>query len=639
MVRVVILCVFTLFIVNNISAQIKKDIVIDSVKVERDYKSQHKPDRGVGSAVTVINKGEIERNVSRTLSELLLEGSSLQVKSLGQGSLATISFRGTSSSHTKVLWNGIALNPPQLGSFDFSQVPVYFTDGVALYHGGSVAKGGSGGVGGTVAFQNSDRAVEKPEVSLILEGASNNTYTAGINGRFSLGKLTSVTRAFYQHSDNNYRYLNKVYSTEPFYERREDANYIKQGVMQELYYRLSSKNKIYAIGWWQNDKRSLPQPIMVNKVSSENTNDNAVRALLGHNYNHKSHKVENTVAYLQNNLHYTKDMGEIGSINTNNRGYSVIAKSNYRYNGFKKVAIGGDLSYRYDWVESDNFSSGEVSRTTLALSGYLLYRPIRRVAIDAQTTVENINSSTYQIYSLTARYFAIDRYLTIKASNSYNLRVPTLNDLYWYPGGNPDLEPETGKAYDITLESNPRFGCMGVDFATSLYYMDVDNWIIWTPTGNGAIWSPKNLKNVISKGLEVTLDARYLGDIATHTINFSYTYAHSTDNSNNEATQGKQLIYIPRNRWSTGYNLAYRERAWLHYNASFTDARFTSDDESYLTTAYYLHNMEVGYNLTLLGKSISASLKVENIFNTYYESTEFYPMPLRMIWCRIVVLL
>ncbi|MGL5619644.1 MAG: TonB-dependent receptor, partial [Tannerellaceae bacterium] len=73
------------------------------------------------------------------------------------------------------------------------------------------------------------------------------------------------------------------------------------------------------------------------------------------------------------------------------------------------------------------------------------------------------------------------------------------------------------------------------------------------------------------------------------------------------------------------------------YIASFTDKRFTSADESYQTNAYTIHNAEAGYNLNLRNKQkLSFSLRVDNLFNAYYESTQYYPMPLRMFWGRII---
>ena len=41
--------------------------------------------------------------------------------------------------------------------------------------------------------------------------------------------------------------------------------------------------------------------------------------------------------------------------------------------------------------------------------------------------------------------------IVAKASISRNYRFPTLNDLYFLPGGNPDLKSEHGFTYDVGL--------------------------------------------------------------------------------------------------------------------------------------------------------------------------------------------
>ena len=86
----------------------------------------------------------------------------------------------------------------------------------------------------------------------------------------------------------------------------------------------------------------------------------------------------------------------------------------------------------------------------------------------------------------------------------------------------------------------------------------------------------------------------------------------------------------------SGYRINFKEKLWIHYNTSFTDTRFTSADESYCTNSYTIHNIETGYNFKFKNdKKISFSIKAENLFNAYYESTQYYPMPLRMIWSRL----
>ena len=69
--------------------------------------------------------------------------------------------------------------------------------------------------------------------------------------------------------------------------------------------------------------------------------------------------------------------------------------------------------------------------------------------------------------------------VTAKASVSRNFRFPTLNDLYFMPGGNPELRKEKGWTYDAGL----RFGVgreEGWRFAGSATWFDsrIEDWII-----------------------------------------------------------------------------------------------------------------------------------------------------------------
>ena len=138
----------------------------------------------------------------------------------------------------------------------------------------------------------------------------------------------------------------------------------------------------------------------------------------------------------------------------------------------------------------------------------------------------------------------------------------------------------------------------------------------------------------LSAGLRINVGDSY------NILSGNYAYVNSVEKSYwEEGTEGKTLPYNPRNRWNAGYSFGYKDIAWFHYNISYTDARFTSADESYQTEAYTLHNLEAGYKLKLKGNmALDLSLKVDNIFNAYHESTQYYPMPLRMFWGRVVYL-
>src|SRR5690606_22370891 len=62
-----------------------------------------------------IDSVSFHQNSNQTLGEFLLTQTPIIVKNYGAGQLASVSFRGTSASHTAVLWNGININYPSLG--------------------------------------------------------------------------------------------------------------------------------------------------------------------------------------------------------------------------------------------------------------------------------------------------------------------------------------------------------------------------------------------------------------------------------------------------------------------------------------------------------------------------------------------
>lgn len=615
---------------------LQKAVDLDEVTITAQKK---KDEAAIGAKVTQISQEALTTNLTKSLSEILWESSPIQIKSMGQGGMATASFRGTASSHTQVMWNGISINSAQLGSFDLSMVPIYFVDDINLYHGGSAQKGGSGALGGNINF-NSMAGYEgsKPSGSVLFEVGSNDTYTGAASFKIGKRRFSSSTRLFYQQSENDYRYLNTVYQKDPFYERRQNADYRQAGVMQGFNYRTTAKSSLAATCWWQFDDRSLPQGIYIDNIPKEKNRTHNVRSMINYDAAYDNATFNATVAYFYSTMDYTRRFTGHLTDSTNNINNSVIAKAEYNYNGWKRLQLTGLFNYRYDEVRSNNFANSHNNRHTVNVTAVASYRLTSRLHIDARVPLEMSGDRYYARYNLSGRYRVIDEWLTLKATNGYNYRIPTLNDLYWQPGGNPDLKPEKGFSSDFTISSAPDFGSWGIKLDATYYYMNINDWIMWVAKDKGPIWEPVNFSNVISQGLELNADVRVVVGKSRHILSGNYAYTHSVDNSGREdGVQGKQLPYIPRNRWNVGYRYNYDDRVWFHYNMAYTDARFTSADESYQTPAYTLHNAEAGYRLKLHnGMRLDFSLKADNLFNVYYESTQYYPMPLRMFWGRII---
>lgn len=610
-----------------------KNVEVDAVRRQRD--------NNIGSRRTDIQQTILESSKTQTLGELLSENSLVYIKSLGQGGLATSSFRGTSSSHTQVNWNGININPIMGGSFDFSQFPNFFTDEVTLFHGNTYLKNGTGAFGGSINMNTRpDWNKESNRIRVLTEYGSNNTYTGGFSYRHVTSRLLSNTRLYYQQSDNDFKYLNKVLQKDPFYERRKEAKYWQGGVMQELYYKLNSSQQLSFAGWYMYNRNQLPQPVLVNKKQHELQITQNTRANINYQLAEGKHDFKASLAYLRDNLHYTQKFdGDYRGINSKNKSNSLISKGDYTFHCKENLDIGGSINYRYDWVRTNNYDE-LIQRHTVTLTTNLVWTPKERTTLNLQLMGEKNDHIFMPTFSAGASYKLIKDLLDIKGSAAYNYHYPTLNDLYWVPGGNPDLVPEKGFAYDATFSFHKKIHDVSLKIDASYYLMTVKNWIVWLPTQQTYLWSPKNIQKVFSHGAEIMTEVAFKTGIASHRIIANYGYSPSinkTRSSDKDATVNKQLPYIPPHKWNIHYLLQIKNFS-VKYGVAFTDKRYTSTDEEYSTVAFTIHDAEAGYTLLFPKSRYKAEIKarVHNIFNAYYESTEFYPMPLRRFFGSIL---
>ena len=93
--------------------------------------------KDAGVQKTGIDTTLLHQDISLSMSDILTQHSTLFIKSYGRATESTAEFRGTSPAHTQVLWNGMKINSPMLGTVDFSTIPSYFVDQATLLHGAS----------------------------------------------------------------------------------------------------------------------------------------------------------------------------------------------------------------------------------------------------------------------------------------------------------------------------------------------------------------------------------------------------------------------------------------------------------------------------------------------------------------------
>jgi iron complex outermembrane receptor protein len=218
--------------------------------------------------------------------------------------------------------------------------------------------------------------------------------------------------------------------------------------------------------------------------------------------------------------------------------------------------------------------------------------------------------------------------IRLRGNISKNYRLPTFNDLYWTPGGNPDLLPEKGWTQESGILFIHCVNRLSIEAEVSGFSNKVNNWIIWLPDNFG-LWSPKNILSVWSRGLEYDLKARYnINKVKLH-LAVRYQFILSTNekvNLGNETSLQKQLVYVPSEKSQGCIGAEYRGFR-LSFSYNYVGYRYTTSDNTQYLKPYHLGNVYVGKEFTLTNTKIKTSVQINNVWRESYEIIAYYPMP------------
>jgi iron complex outermembrane receptor protein len=575
------------------------------------------------------------------ISELLSAHSPVFIKSYGRGSAASASFRGTAPSHTQVVWNGMNVNSPMRGDVDFSMFPVHFIDDLQLLHGGSSLAAGPGALGGSILIENKPDWGNRLNLRYGQTVESFGTYKEFIRLMAGTEKFQSKTRLFFDRSDNDFPYYN--YGVLP---RRDDiqknAAYRKQGILQEVYGRLGQKHFLSVKGWFYKSGRDLPQLMSFEGAHrNETQNDRNMRVVADWKWYAEKYQLKTIAGFSNNRLHYFRSSTEANFVNFDSDSReNVFAQQtsfdwkpnerlSFRWslgNTFNKVKI-YDRALQTGYNES-RFESSLLNSARAILS--------RKLAASFLFRSEFYDKKLIAFIPSVGVDYDFDETSGFKINLSRNYHQPNLNDLYWLPGGNPELKPEDGLSSDLAFRKKWITRASAFDLKLTGFASLIDHWIIWRPAANGAYyWEAANLKKVFSRGAEITSSWRYRpNEKLKLAVDANYSYTRSTNENAVESvdqSRGKQLIYIPKHKGNVFAQLDYRN--WhVKASAPFTGKRYTTSDNNEpayeeVLTPYWLLHLTVGKKFLMKGFDADVSLRTENIFDTDYMAILWRPMP------------
>lgn len=619
--------------------------------------------RDIGTTRTEVDTVVLRESVANSIADILSQNTSIFIKNYGRGTLATASFRGTSPSHTQVLWNGMRINSPMLGQVDFSLIPSYFVDEMSLWHGGSSVNVTGGGLGGAITLNTRPVVQEGYNLHFVQGISSFNTYDEYLRFTYAAKKWQSTTRLSYVNSENDFKYRNILkanigadgsYSKDIPVEKNKNSAYRDFHWLQEFYYDRGDGNKFSVAGWFTDTKRGIPMLMTDQNEENEAKNQQKETSLrLVGNWEHyrEKWKMEGKAGYNFDRIFYTYDVllaydrpagrEEMATmIDSRSRVHTAFTQGDIQYFRSEKLMLSGNLTANYHYVSSKDevnrvgYEKGRAEASALATARY---RPWQRLGFALDVREEYYGKFTPVI---PAAFLDVllwpEAGMIFKASVARNYRYPTLNDMYFLPGGNDSLRSEKGFTYDGGIEFMIRSGkVFSLKAEVSAYNSRIDDWILWLPANKG-YWTPRNVKKVHSYGWEVKGNAMLgLGEWTlwmdalwsqTRSIN------HGIPVSPADESIGKQLVYIPEFSSSVMGKLGWKGFA-LIYKYNYFGQRYTTSDNNPgkigKLTPFYMNDLSVEKNLSVHRTGISLKFTIYNLFNEEYVSVLGHPMARR----------
>lgn len=650
----------------------EKGVVIREVEI-----LGKRPMKDIGVQQTKFDSLVLKENIALSMADILTFNSSIFVKNYGRATLSTVSFRGTSASHTQVTWNGMRINNPMLGMTDFSMIPSYFIDDASLLHGTSSVNMTGGGLGGLVKLSTVPAHQEGFGMQYVQGIGSFSTFDEFLQLKYGDNHWQVSTRAVYQSSPNDYKYRNhdkkeNIYDDEhniieQYYpiERNRSSSFKDLHILQEIYYNTGKGDRFGLNAWYTGSNRELAMMSVDygDEMDFDNRQrENTLRSVLSWDHTRENWKVSAKGGYIYTWMayDYKRDVGN-GVMTPMTRSRSKLNTFYGQFDGeyffSDKLFFTGGIAAHQHLVKSSsrNLSGGEdedddgptredevtvgYDKGRIELSGNvsLKWKPVERLGASLVLRGEMFGTKWAPVIPA----FFIDYQLSkkgniiAKASISRNYRFPTLNDLYFLPGGNSKLKSESGFSYEAGLSfSVGKNNVYTLSGSTSWFDQHIDNWIIWLPDGMG-YYSPSNIKKVHAYGVETQIN---LAALLTKSWKlgvdgtFAWTPSINKGEKRSSADQsvGKQLPYIPEYSATLSGRLTYRSWGllykWCYYSERYT---MTSNAVSYTghLPPYLMSNVTLEKGFSLRWADLSLKGTVNNLFDEEYLSVLSRPMP------------
>ncbi|WP_319523065.1 TonB-dependent receptor [uncultured Desulfosarcina sp.] len=648
------------------------------------------------ASVTVITAEEIEANTARTVDDLLKTTAGVDVyKPWGLfGPSSHVRLRGFANPRATIfLRDGVPINRMVCGGAIHNEIPMDIVERVEVVRGANASLYGAGAMGGVINI-----VTKKPEgkSQAAVDGSygTHNTWTANamVNGAVTEKINLQVN---YNHFDTEGYF---AWADSWVAERTETMslqNLASWAPVKDNYLSSLENQKREMDNLFAKARLDLTPDSTINASYSYWRNDNDIgykygyinqernRGSIDYRYNGKFDLTAN-LFFLDENMQFSQPVlpapwmtvgegeetwvtqGEKNDIPIRDGGgmlsfsapvgkrqqwtlstdHRLVSTENKQYDGQTGEIQSVSQGKQYKWgaVAQDAITLGPLT-TTLSLR-YDAIRTFDFFSEDLTTYTKYEDRSDDQWNPKLGLAYRWSNTTTFKASAG---RVSTFPPLMYLIGnyetppgrmmlGNPDLKTEYSYSYEAGVES---FFPNGVMVKATCFYNDIRDWMQEVTTNDPEYSSVsvrwENIEKARTTGVEVEAEYYPLDDLKLF-ANYNFTNSEIIEfqdkghNYKNSDLEGNRFPTQPYHRLNAGITWFNTRIATVNLTMRYVGDRYWDVENDVELDSFVTFDIKLSRKI---GKHLTASLEVTDIFDEAWQETEMHVTPGRMIFGRI----
>lgn len=551
------------------------------------------------TAVTVISRAEMDDSQSGSVTDLLRRVPGVTVVGSGdEGKLASVFTRGTASNQTLVMLDGIRLNSPFFGGFDWSRLSTAGLRQVEVARGPYSALWGADAVGGVI--------------NLIPARAR-----GGFNGRF-----------FGEGGGDGWRRLE---ADAGWGGRTFDisASAFDRSADPELDNSDFESRQLLASAGWSWGKRGSRLGVLVQNLEAKtgipfatpgsptpNRRQDSEQTLLAIPFNlylNDSWNVEFSAARVDGAFNFSDPDDPFFSFSATETVSSQARLASHHRFTSHVFSWGGE--WRSDEVRDESNFGANLEGETSQISSFFLQDvwqvlpSLRLLAGVRWDDAEEWGSET----SPRAEFgWRLSDTLEVHAGYGEAFRPPSIGELYFPFSGNPDLQPESSSSIDLGLTYTT--AKKGSRWQMTTFSTELENLIEF----DFVSYTNQNIGSAKIRGAEISWD-QTLGNRTASLLQATYLDTEDDD--------GQPLLRRPE--WSGSWTIhgAFSKHFTGDLTVIFVGAREDVDPVTYErgeVSSYTTGNISLAYSLW---NGVEITGRALNVTDSEYQEILGYPAP------------